>query len=78
MAKIRTSMDFEIMFSFRFVGLRFNRSGRSGSRPSVKAGGPSIMMLIHKSSSAVNGAVNPARIDAMTTTTEETFTVSWN
>ena len=56
--KIRISIFFEIMFSFLLVGLCFRRSGRIGSSPSVSAGGPSIIILIHRSSSAVNGALN--------------------
>lgn len=64
------------MFSSLLVGCLFIKSVLFGSRPKVSAGGPSIIMLIHKSCKAVNGALSPNKIDTKTTTTDETLTVS--
>ncbi len=38
------------------------RPGRPGSTPRLMAGGPSMMMLIHKSWMAVNGVGRPSKL----------------
>ena len=74
----------ERMFSPRGVGRRCIRSPRMGSSPRVRAGGPSMMMLIHSRSRAEKGESNPATpkvsktVHKKTMSTAATLTVSWN
>ena len=80
---ILTIISAETMLSPLAVGLRFIRSSRIGSNPSVSAGGPSMMMLIHNRSSALNGfskegTNNPMTVHRKIMATDATFTVSWN
>ena len=80
---MRTIMSADTILSLRAVGFRFIRSSRMGSRPRVRAGGPSMMMLIHKRSSAEKGERNPSinrpmTVQRNTVSTDATLTVSWN
>ena len=81
---MRSSMRFETMLTVRAVGFCRISPSRIGSSPSVSAGGPSMMILIHRRSSAEKGDSNsgPNTISKIvhrnTVSTDATLTVSWN
>ena len=75
---MRESISFETMLEFLGVGLRSIRPARIGSRPSVTAGGPSIIRFIHSICMAVKGLPMLSTTQMNTISTDERFTVSWN
>ena len=79
---MRDIMSFVSMPAFLGVGLLSISPVRMGSRPSVTAGGPSIIRFIHSICSAVKGldtgSTLPSTTHTNTISMDERLTVSWN
>ena len=71
-------IDFVIILAFLFTGFLSSTCFLTGSRPKARAGGPSIIILTHKSWIVVKGISWPTTCEIIATKNAIILTVSWN
>lgn len=73
-----TISDFEIIGSLTLRGFCLRTSWSTGSTPSDCAGGPSMMMLIHRICMALSGFGMPISCDSVISERAAIDVLSWN
>ena len=71
-------IDLVIILAFLFTGFLSSTCFLTGSRPKARAGGPSIIILTHKSWIVVKGISWPTTCEIIATKNAIILTVSWN